>query len=485
VAEELEAPAQRQPRAQRRVAGVGGRGGASGRAGGTGGGASGRAGGTRGGAHGLDPGGAGTRGRPARDGDARGGDARRSDARAVALEALLRVEEGAYANLVLPGLLSRSSLSEPDRHLATELVYGTTRMRRACDWLVDRFVLREPDAPTRAVLRLGAYQLEFLRTPPHAAVSATVSLAPGNTRGFVNAVLRRVADAGHPGAPGASGESGESGESGASGSPRAPSLVGSSSPSAASPPWPSDAVRLSYPDWIVDRLEADLGTETALGALAAMDVAASPTARSDGYIQDMASQWVTAALDLGPGERIVDVCAAPGGKTTALAGRGAALVVAGDVRPARAALVADNATRLGARAVATIVADGTRPPIRPRSVDRVLVDAPCSGLGVLRRRPDARWRTRPSDVTQLASLQRRLLTSAAVLLRPGGTLIYSVCTLTAEETLDIDTWLAEEHPGLSCLEPPGEPWRSLGRGALLLPQAAGTDGMFLLMLRAG
>ena len=365
------------------------------------------------------------------------------------------MEGGAYANLALPGLLARSGLPPADRHLVTELFYGTTRMRRACDWLVDRFVLRPPDAPTRAALRLGAYQLEFLRTPAHAAVSTTVAVAPPRTRGMVNAVLRRVAQAGHPGEAGA-----------AQG-------------------WPGDAVRLSYPDWILERLTADLGTDDALGALAAMDSPAAATARADGYVQDRASQWVAAAVGVGAGDVVVDVCAAPGGKATALAAAGAALVVAADVRPGRARVMMANAARLGlpAAAVAPVVADGTRPPLRAGAVDRVLVDAPCSGLGVLRRRPDARWRIQASDLPELAALQRRLLEAAATLARPGATVAYSVCTLTALETVDVDAWLAEAHPELVALPPPGEPWRPAGRGAQLLPQATGTDGMFLLLLR--
>jgi 16S rRNA (cytosine967-C5)-methyltransferase len=133
--------------------------------------------------------------------------------------------------------------------------------------------------------------------------------------------------------------------------------------------------------------------------------------------------------------------------------------------------------------VLVAAADGRRPPWRPGSLDRVLIDAPCSGLGVLRRRPDARWRVRPDAVRRLAALQRDLLEAAATLLRPGGTLTYSVCTMTAEETVGVDEWLAGAHPGLEALPPPGDPWRPSGRGALLLPQAASTDGMFLLQLQ--
>ena len=366
-------------------------------------------------------------------------------ARGVALQALLRIEDGAYANLVVPALLAEHGLDERDRGFVTELVYGTTRMRRACDWLVDRFVDRPLDADVRALLRLGAYQLVFLGTPDHAAVSATVDEAPPRAAGLVNAVLRKVA---------------------ADRSPR----------------WPDPAMRLSYPDWLVRRLATDLGPVAATAALEQMNEAAPVHVRADGYVQDLASQWVAAYVNAQPGDRVADVCAAPGGKATAMAAAGA-LVVAGDLQPARGGLVAANARRLQLPGVAVVVADGRRPPLRPGSVDRVLVDAPCSGLGVLRRRPDARWRVQPDDVDRLAGLQRQLLTAAAGLVRPGGTVVYSVCTLTLAETAAVDRWLAGAHPELAPLPPPGPPWAPLGRGARLLPQAAGTDGMYVLGLR--
>ena len=366
-----------------------------------------------------------------------------SDVRRLAIDALLRIEGGARANAVLDEALTASSLAARDRAFATELVYGATRMRRACDFLVERFVLRDLDPTTRATLRLGAYQLHFLRTPPHAAVSATVQVAPRRSRGLVNAVLRRVA-----GAP---------------------------------VTWPNDGTRLSYPDWVVDRLVADLGETDGMAALEAMNAAPAAAERPDHYVQDRASQWVAAVVGATAGERVADVCAAPGGKATALAGAGAG-VFATDVDPDRAALVAATVQRLGSKAVVVAVADGRAPPWRPHSFDRVLVDAPCSGLGVLHRRPDARWRRRPADIARLAGLQRELLDAAIGLVRPGGVLVYSVCTLTADETLGVDDWLGATHRALRPLAPPGPPWRPHGRGALLLPQAAGTDGMAVLRL---
>ncbi|HET8621429.1 MAG TPA: transcription antitermination factor NusB [Acidimicrobiales bacterium] len=363
-------------------------------------------------------------------------------ARAVALDVLDRIDgEGAYANLALPAALDRSGLDVRDRGFATDLVYGTTRMRRACDFLVDRFLARPVEPRVRNALRLGAYQLVFAGVAPHAAVGETVAVAPRKARGLVNAVLRRVAE----------------------------TPVN----------WPDDATRLSVPDWLAELLAADLGPGDAAAALAAMNEPATVAERPDGYVQDPASQQVAAAVGVAPGERVLDVCAAPGGKATALAAAGG-WVVAADARPGRAGLVAANAARLrlGDR-VAVVAADGTAPPWRPGSFDRVLVDAPCSGLGTLRRRADLRWRVEPEAVERLAVLQGRLLAAAADLVRPGGALVYAVCTLTAAESIGVDAGLASVRPDVVPADPPGGPWRPWGRGAILLPQAAGTDGMCL------
>jgi 16S rRNA (cytosine967-C5)-methyltransferase len=366
----------------------------------------------------------------------------------VAIDALVRIEHGAYANLVLPSLLGRSGLSTRDRAFTTDLVYGTTRMRRACDWLLGPHVHRPLDHDVRSALRLGTYQLAVAGTSPHAAVAATVDAAPPRARGLVNAVLRRVA-------------------------------------SALPPAWPDQATELSYPDWVVERLCADLGRAPALAALAEMNRPAKAVERADGYVQDEASQWVAALVEAETGDRVGDVCAAPGGKATAIAGGATPpqLLVAGDVREARARVVAANAARIGLSNLAVVVADGRRVPVRGAALDRVLVDGPCSGLGALRRRPDARWRIRPDDVARLARLQRQLLGEASSAVRAGGTLVYSVCTMTTDETMGIDDWLAARHPELVAVDPPDRPWAAHGRGALLLPQAAGTDGMYVLRLR--
>jgi 16S rRNA (cytosine967-C5)-methyltransferase len=355
-------------------------------------------------------------------------------ARRLAYEALIRIDHaGAFANLIVPNRLRDSGLDDRDRRFVTEVVYGTTRMRRACDALVDRFVVTPPDPEIRSLLRMGAYQLQFMGMPPHAAVGETVGLAPAKVRGFVNAVLRKVA---------------------------------------ATPVerWPSVGARLSYPDWIVNRLTSELGVDDAIAALERMNEPPPVTERADGYVQDLASQWVVDLIDVHPGQRVLDACAAPGGKATAMATRGA-FVVAADVQAHRAELIVRNARRLRLD-IPVVGADAAEPPWRPDSFDCVLIDAPCSGFGALRRRPDSRWRVTKRDIDDLAALQRRAIAALAPTVAAGGLLVYSVCTLTAAESID--------HPvpaGFEALPPPGPPWRPYGDGARLLPQDADTDGM--------
>ena len=361
--------------------------------------------------------------------------------RRVAADVLARVEQGAWANAALDAALARTTLSGPDRALATALVFGTLRRQRACDWLVDEALRREVELPVRIALRLGAYQLVFLGQPAYAAVSTAVATAPRRAAGLVNAVLRRIA---------------------------AGDAVS----------WPSPAVELSYPDWIVERLFEDLGEPDALGALGAMNEPGAAAIGAGGTHQDLASQWVAAAVPHPAGGIVVDLCAAPGGKAVAV-GAGPSLVAAVERRPGRARRLARRVRRDDG-ALAVLVADGRFPPLRPGFADCVLVDAPCSGLGALRRRPDARWRLDPGAPARLSQLQRELLEGSVGLLRPGGTLVYSVCTLTRVETEGVDAWIADRFPSLRPLPRLGPPWQQRGRGEILLPQTAGTDGMFLL-----
>jgi 16S rRNA (cytosine967-C5)-methyltransferase len=430
-------------------------------------------------------------------------------ARVIALDALVRVEEGAYAHVAVPAALASTSLSARDRAFVTDLVYGTVRAQRRLDDLVGRVLARPArrlDPPVRAALRMGAYQL-VRGLPAHAAVGETVEALGARSpraKGFVNANLRALTRLG--------------------------------------PPWPESddpAVALSYPDWIVERLTRDLGPVDAPRELAAMNVPASVTLRPNVRVatgaaladelragaaegsgievergslvadalrvrgvgdpgqlpavaegratpQDEGSQAVVAALAPAPGERIADVAAAPGGKATAIAERVGpdGVVVALDVDAGRSRLVAEAAARLDLGWLHVGVADGRRPPLRPGAFDRVLLDAPCSGIGVLRRRADARWRLTPEVIEECAALQRELLLAAAPLVRPGGLLVYSVCTTTPEETTALDDYARRKLAGFVAQPAPRRPWRAHGRGALLLPHDRGTDGMFVLLLRA-
>ncbi len=360
--------------------------------------------------------------------------------RALAWRCLQRIDhDGAFANLLVPAQLATSGLDQRDRAMVTDLVYGTTRLRRRLDASIDRFIHRQPEPATRSLLRLGAYQLDQ-GVAAHAAVSETVALAPSRQRGFVNAVLRSIS--------------------------RTPVAD-----------WPTEAIRLSVPDWIFDRLSDELGHELAVSAIEAMNRPGTPTVRADGYVQDRGSQWVVDAVGAAVGERILDVCAAPGGKATGMAA-GGAFVVGADLQPRRLGLLARNVAALGSDVVA-VAADGTRPPFADGQFDAVLLDAPCSGLGALGRRPDARWRVTPGDVDELAALQRAMLTASAALVRPGGRLLYSVCTLLAAESFDHpvpDGWTVDRTP-------PAGPWQAVRDGWRLTPDVAGTDGMIIIRLR--
>lgn len=357
-------------------------------------------------------------------------------ARRIAIDALERIDrDNAFANLVLPKVLEESDLDQRDRGFVTELVYGTTRRFRSMDFAVDRFIDRDDvDPRTRAALRAGAYQLLEMRVPAHAAVDATVAAAPKRSRGFVNAILRKVSAGGDV-------------------------------------DWPTEAHRLSYPNWIVSRLEEDLG-DRAIPVLEAMNGAATTHTRADGFRQDLASQEV-AKLIVSAG-LVLDLCAAPGGKATLIAS-GGATVLASDLHPHRAGLVRTAAAETQSD-VHPLVADATHPPFRAAMADAVLIDAPCSGLGSLRRRPDARWRIKHGDVAELAALQFELIETAEELLKPGGQLVFSVCTLTTEESTAVDARVADALPQLEPI-PLGKPWEPFGRGGRLLPDRFEGDGM--------
>jgi 16S rRNA (cytosine967-C5)-methyltransferase len=326
-----------------------------------------------------------------------------------------------------------AALSRRDKALLTTLVYGTTRRRRELDWLIDRCAERvHPEI--RQHLRIALFQIRHLdKIPRHAAVNEAVELAKGVSRksaGFVNAVLRKAADM------------------------DLPDTIG---------------VRTSHPDWLIERwrgryggrdLDAILAADNAILPLTIRpnplratgpievegDPAADPRFGEGLYtVQDETSMKVAPLLDPKPGERVIDLCAAPGGKTTHLAelmgGKGN--VVAVDL-PDRIGLVAESAKRLGLANIECIAGDGATVAFR-EGFDAVLVDAPCSNTGVLSRRPDVRWRLKEKDIAGAVVIQRKLLANAARLLKPGGRLVYSTCSLEPEEnTLDPAVWSVQK-----------------------------------------
>ncbi len=359
--------------------------------------------------------------------------------RRVAIEALVRINAtDAYANLALQRLIGDAGLNARDRRFVTMLVYGTIRMGRALDHVLNRFLHRDPPPVARAALRMGAHQILHLGTPPHAAVAATVQATPTHYRGLVNAILRKVAVAESEGIT-----------------------------------YPTVAVELSYPDWIVERLETDLGTQRARAALETMNRPAQVHRRDDGYVQDLSASQVAQAVPVLPGDRVLDLCAAPGGKATALAGYGA-WVVAGDRHRGRAGLIVANRDHLALDNVHVVVGDAAVPAFASDSFEAVLVDAPCSGLGVLRRRPDARWRITEADIAELARLQHRILAAASSIVRPGGYLVYSVCTLTRAEAVDP---VSAVHSDFVALGPPDSSWQHLDGPSYLLAPDDDHDGV--------
>ncbi len=434
--------------------------------------------------------------------------------RDVALECLLAVErDGAYANLVMPRLLREARLDGRDAGLATELAYGTTRMHGLYDAILREATGRpvaDLDDVTRAALRLGVHQHMVLGTPPHAVVNETVELVrrhrgAGASR-LANAAMRRVTE-----------RSADEWKD----------AVGADL-----------ATRASHPGWIVRQLrralraegreeqiedlldahntpapltlavrpgladrdavaEATGGTPTALSPYGVVLPGGDPSgigAVRDGTagVQDEGSQLAAAALaaarDVVAGERWLDVCAGPGGKTAllgALAAQGGATVVATELHPHRAELVRDNVRALPEGTVSVHATDALQ---WRGTYDRILLDAPCTGLGALRRRPESRWRRSPGDLADLTRLQRDLLGHAASELAPGGILAYVTCSPVLAETVAV-----LDAAGLELLDTPavlasvtGVPAETFGQAlhAQLWPHVHGTDAMFIQLMKA-
>jgi 16S rRNA (cytosine967-C5)-methyltransferase len=403
-------------------------------------------------------------------------------AREAAYQVVLRVfEDEAYADRVLRS--AAEGLDARDRALAHRLAFGTVQRVRTLDHAIETLgkrPVRKLDPPVRAALRLGAYQLGFSDVATHAAVNETVELVRRarleRAVAFTNAVLRRLSE----------------------GMAALLASLGEATPFEA-------ALKHSYPDWVAELWWRELGADAALALMRAQNeppervvrlnhrktgtIAGTPDAdlpaawhvdRVDedsfekGLIwpQSRGSQLAGLVVGAEAGDRTLDLCAAPGGKATQLAGE----VVAVELHPGRARELEENCRRLGADNVRVVNADATKLPPELTGFDRVLVDAPCSGLGVLAGRPDLRWRAEP-----LPDLQHELLRVAAERVRPGGTIVYSVCTMSSDENEAVvdasglrvqqlgDAWPQFRHPGRP-------------EFLLTLPHVHGTSGFFIARL---
>ncbi|MCY4488440.1 MAG: 16S rRNA (cytosine(967)-C(5))-methyltransferase RsmB [Deltaproteobacteria bacterium] len=444
----------------------------------------------------------------------------RKNPRELAVDIVDRVERrNAYADVLLSARLDQAALPAVDGALLTRLVYGTLRWRGRIDWVLAR-LLRDPldklDPLVRNLLRVGGYELLFLdRVPSYATVNELVELAkrrvgPGKAR-LVNAVLRRMA-----------------GREREAWSP--PAGTGSAAELAAlvsHPPWLVDMWRERFGgaesrrlmeannedaplvlranrlrvtrDDLVRRL-CSQGVEARAGAWSPLAVrlrGASSPARLAEFreglcqVQGEASQMVGFLVAPEPGMRVLDVCAAPGGKTTHLAElmEGFGEVVACDVSGRGLEKLADSARRLGLDCVRTQVRDAVRGlPGEPASFDRVLVDAPCSGLGTLRAHPEIRWRREPRDLHRLATLQADILEQAATRVAPGGVLVYATCTLSRLENEELVEGFLEHH-GDFAVDQAAEHLPSAARSMaatpyfLALPHRHDTEGFFAARLR--
>jgi len=437
-----------------------------------------------------------------------------SQARYEALRILVRVEQDkAFADIALEHALDKAKLDARDAGLCTEIVYGTLRWRRHLDWRLAPHLnrpLAKLDPWVRALLRLTAYQILFLdRVPRWAAVDEAVSLArlkarkPGPAE-FVNAVLRALTRAAAP--------------------PPLPAL-----------PAEAAGVRWSFPDWIAARWIARYGIREAEALMGALNERPPLTIRANALritrealaarlrdeelaetrptglapeglivergqvarwaafaqgwcaIQDEASMLIARLLAPEPGELVADTCAAPGTKATHLAelmqNRG--VIIAMDPQPARLKLVGSAAARLGARIIQAHL--GTVATLAPRwrgRCDRVLVDAPCSNLGVLRRNPDVKWRRAEADLARLGDKQRGILGAAASLVKPGGRLVYATCSLEPDENEDVVRPILEKSPEWQVDAPADFPVTPAADGFVrCLPHVHGTDGFTAIRLR--
>jgi len=434
-----------------------------------------------------------------------------SPARLAAFKILQRVEtDGAFASVLLAA--QAENLRQTDRALSHELVMGVLRNQRWLDCLIEHYGQRDPqrlDLPVRLALRLGLYQLRFLsRIPASAAVNESVKLVRlarvRSAEPFANAVLRRAT--------------------------REPAYDPTSE---ISDPVERLAIETSHPSWLIERWANSWGLDAA-AAFARANLEVPPatfrivnpranegteasvleTLRSSGatvlpsaiapagwrvtgaagllqelaqngqiYLQDEASQLVAHVLDARAGEHVLDVCAAPGSKTTHVADltHGQSILIAGDLHSHRLRTVVSAAAAQHLPNIHCVTLDALQAlPFAAASFDRVLVDAPCTGTGTLRRNPEIRWRISPGDIDDLADRQIRILLNAARMLKRGGRLVYSTCSVEPEENEQVIDKLIKESAGFQPLALSVDPSLITSTGAARIwPQRDGADGFFI------
>ena len=436
------------------------------------------------------------------------------------MDVLTRVDQDkAYSNLQLNAALQRASLSREDTGLATELVYGTVSRLNTLDYFLERFVakgIHKLQPWVRNLLRLSLYQLMYLdRIPPHAVVNEAVNLAKRRGHqgisGMVNGVLRNILR-------------------------NRDDLI---LPEKLSPA-ERIALQHSHPQWLVERWMSQYGMDAAeaicranneppsvsvrvnttmisrdemLEEMKAAGFDAAPSdlspegilvfgggnmALTDWYrdgqisVQDESSMLVGEAVGPGPGMKVLDCCAAPGGKTAHIAElmKDQGEIIANDLHEHKRKLIGDQAERLGLGSIHTVTGDALElvHKYAPGSFDRILLDAPCSGLGVIRRKPDLKWTKTAGDIGEIASLQRELLDSVSTLLRVGGILVYSTCTIDPEENEGTVKHFLDTHPGFGVPDHSGEAWGKLysahqGAGVQILPQDYHSDGFYIARLQ--
>lgn len=444
-------------------------------------------------------------------------------ARQVAFETLRAVHRGTFADVALDRYLNRSDLPQRERSLATELVYGAVRRQRTLDALIDQFgkqSARQQRPDVRLLLHLGFYQLRYLSTiPPSAAVNTTVELAKVNGQGRLSGVINGIL--------------------------RTYLRLQAANPDQDPLQLPADAVTAlgiqhSFPDWIVQLWHDQLGVEETeqlcrwfnqaphldlrvnclqtsvaevQAAFQAVGLATSPLPQApaglrllqhggrvtelpgygDGWwsIQDSSAQVVAHWVNPQPGDVVIDACAAPGGKATHLAALmgDAGTVWACDRTPARIKKIQANCQRLQLTSIRPYTGDSRNIPQFHGTADRVLVDAPCSGLGTLHRHADARWRQTPESVAELTTLQLDLLTEAARWLKPQGRLTYATCTLHPDENQGVMRQFLQQHPDWQIQPPSADtPWSAIAdpEGWLQIwPHRQDMDGFFIVTLRRG